>query len=188
MKLNGLVFGTLAFVCVEPVSSAPDPNIFDGRYSVSTSASSDNGNGGDGKVESDSNGGSGSATGEVNQNSETTASEAVNGHATSDKAQATGAGQSTGEHPYAGSASSSTESIRKFDEFEIGAIGEIQPLSETNTSKKPLESPTSTRKVTQTSNSQVNNTDQKESANSEPQETYNEDGRADYGTDVPSGL
>ena len=202
--IKRLVFGVLTLALAAALSGAPDPDIFDGNLSASASASADGGSESAEEVESDSNEGNGASTGEVNQNSKITASEAANGDpASTQEGETAGGGQSGGQsggqpaeqsgggQSSTGTASSSTGSMRNFDEFEIGATGEVQPLSETNSSKKTLESPASSiRKVTPAANSNVQDaaTAKEQSENAASQQPVNKDGSADYGTDVPSGL
>ena len=191
MKRNYLVLGASVLLCLNSANSAPDPDLFDGNRSV-TAITFSNGEGkNEGESASDGSNGGGSSTGSNESGDEIAESEVAREPAAIQNRDTNDARQSANGQSSTSTATSSTEPVRNFDEFEIGAIGDVKPLSETNSSKKPIEAPTSTRKPTQTANSSAStplDPVEETSTNTQEQEQFDGNGRADYGTDVPLGL
>lgn len=190
MSVQFLVSGLFAFICVATLHGAPDPDLFDGRYTEASSGSSATGDGTDGDGE-DSAGGE---AGEGGEGTSESSSEVASGNDSADNASADGQTSGSGK---SGSGSSSVEattsatgSTRSFDEFEIGVVDETNGQLETKRSKELGETPSSTsRSSSQTVNSSVQNPD-KTAPKSDPinQAPFDQSGSADYGTNVPSGL
>lgn len=180
MKLQFLVSGVFAFIGSGALYSAPDPDLFDGRLSVTTQVSSTTG---EGTGEGDKGSGEG-------EGSSAPSAEVAVEDATGTEGQTTGSGKPGNGLPSAETKTSTTGSGRSFDEFEVGVADEANGQIDIKRSKEfGSQSTPAAKSPDRTMNSQTQRSDQNVSANdSGNQESYDETSTPDYGTNVPSGL
>ena len=157
------------------LSGAPDPDLFDGRYSegFSTTGSEAHGDGED----------SGEDSGKLS-------SESSAGDVVKTESQKSGSEKSSSGSSPAGSASSESRPVRSFEDFGIGAVDKKKGQIEANYSKDFGEpsSPVS-KSSNPTAHSTSKNAD-KNASKSDPadQEVYDGGSNVDYGKNIPVGL
>ena len=182
-----------AVTCVVTLCGAPDPDLFDGRFSAAASDLSTTADGADGEDKSlEDNDSSGERDGNGESSSEVTAE----GNADS-QGQTAGSGKpGSGSSSAEATTSASNGSGRSCEEFEVGVFDKTNGQIDVNRSKEfsaqtePAAAGSSNRtKSDQTANSDVQNSD-KSARNGDPgdQQSHDGTGSADYGTSVPSGL
>ena len=194
MSLKLLISGILTFVCAAMLCGAPDPDLFDGRFSATGSNVSGAGNDGTDESGEGSEKGESSQEGEESESGEGSESGKSSSEAASEGAAATdgemsGSGKSGNGSSSAEATTSATGFGRSFEEFEIGASDETNGKIEINQSKDLGEPSTPASKSSSSANSNVQNSDKTaQKSDSENQETSDGSGTADFGTSVPSGL
>ena len=181
MRLQFLVSGVFAFIWVTTLHGAPDPDLFDGRFSatVSDSSATGDGTGEDGEGDEEGQSGSESSSGVKAESADVTGSKTA------------GSGESANGSSSSEATTSAIGSGRSFEEFEIGVVGEANGQIDVNRSKKPISQPTSASgSSSQSTDSDARNSDQNNASQNGPdnQESYDTRGIPDYGTSVPSGL
>lgn len=186
MKLRLLISGMLAVAGISALYSAPDPDLFDGRFAVGTSDSTTTGGE---AVEGGENGKGSTGTGEGSKGGEGGGESSVDASAensSGDGGKTNGSGKSEGGFSSAGSMSSGSVSGRSFEEFDIGTVNETNSKIDINRSK---EFDSQVDYSSKPSSSDAQNSDQNSPQNSSgKQDPYDGKGEADYGTSVPSGL
>ncbi len=189
MIFRFLTCGFLGVICAAALDCAPDPNLFDGRYSSFVSDSSvaenqmgekdeDNKNGEDNEgVES-----SGGSKKRSPEAAEEEVTEVTDGKLSSENPG--------NESSSAKATPSSNRVTRSFEEFEIGTIHDIHGQIEMKRSKELGELPSSTAQTPdKVANSNTQNSDENaQNSNSTNQEPFEGSGSVDYGKDVPFGL
>lgn len=185
MSLKLLISTVFAFICASMLCGVPDPDLFDGRFSAIKSNASGAGNG----IDKDGKGSESGGVVEVDDGGKSS-SEVVSEETTATDGEMSGSGksESVSSSP-AEAATSVTGSGRSFEEFEIGAIDQVNGKIEVNQSKDFGEPSSSVFKPNSAANSNMQNSDKSAPQNdSGNQEAFDGDSAADYGTNVPSGL
>lgn len=184
-----LISGLLAVICAATLNSAPDPDLFDGRYSGVSQGASNAEDGTDGNSE-DGDGSVESVNGKAGDNSRELSAEEASGKAKEANGKVFDSGKSGDGSLSAGTAPSLTEATRSFDEFEIGINDATNAQIEIKRSRE-LGEPTvsSSQSSSQTTNTHPQNVDASaQESGAGDQETFDGSGSADFGNDVPFGL
>ena len=187
MNLRFLIGRFWVVACVTTLYCAPDPDLFDGRYSPVSSGSSTTEN-------QASEEGAGNTNNEGAANSESDKDLGASNKSPSEATEATsgepGSGKSGSESSSAKATAPANQSARSFEGFEIGSIHEAGGQIEIRRSKEPGELPSSTAQTSDpAANSSTQNSDENaQKSNSTNQEPFQGSGGPDYGEDVPFGL
>ena len=198
MNLRFLNSGFWVVACVTTLYCAPDPDLFDGRYSSVSSGSSTTEN-----QASEEGAGTRSGEGNINNEGDTNSesdkdldasNKSSSGATAGEVAEATsgkpGSGKSGSESSSAKATAPANQSARSFEEFEIGSIHEAEGQIEIRRSKEPGELPSPTAQTSDpAANSNTQNSDENaQKSSSTNQEPFQGSGGPDYGEDVPFGL